>query len=110
MTSQDEFHLIFEFKKERFTRLFKKQDSMMSVLLGLLTIQHRLERALQDARNLTLHAPAGSVAGSETAKEDENDRPEARIPGCTCYAHQWGWHASSCPLYDESLLPGYANE
>ncbi len=73
-----EFQLIFLTNKGRVSRMFRKQDKMISVFLGLLFLAGRVERKLRAQR------AAQQRTGADGAGADEspmNVRPEDNDAG-----------------------------
>jgi len=85
-------------------------NGLKKIICAACTREYELKVELLDTRNTTPHAPVGSVAGSETSKQDENDRPKA----CPDFIHKnmldepRPYHF--CPDCGKRLSSVYANE
>ena len=63
-----EEQLIFLTNKRRFTRFFRKHDALISVLLGLLAMTHKIEDALQIRVAEQRNAPVQSDQGGQSSE------------------------------------------
>ena len=64
-----EFQLIFLTNKGRVSRIFRKQDKLISVFLGLLFLSGRIERKLRAHRDAQLRNEAVDAGADQCTKK-----------------------------------------